>query len=429
MKMSIMSKQILALVMALALLTLAACSKSAAPSSSTLPSSSVAPSSQSEPEPTPSSSAASSDSIEFFGETYLISEADSTTQDEAGNTNFAMYRDRGFVCLDHPTAAPVTQRIKPGDVINGMTVAEGTSMGFDFINGGWELTESDVRLKGPVELTGELTMTPEDELYPAGTLVFTPSKASSSLLPSHFGDNTGPEFIFQEDAPKLVPPGLFSESDTVFVKVTVDNLRLLKTDRMTGGNHAELLSVARPIEGLIQDEYPELTMTAAVRPPQAIQPGGTVPVTVTVTNSGDNTISYELGSSSHTTPSALLVGADGLQPVIPKDRASLIFAADMATKNLGPGETVTFVIPVKAIEPSRNFNDYTIQLFNDENIYIADLEWADLQGRYPDLVVAKAGNYIGTFALEYAINTGETAAALNGPTGYAFTDAAIWVTE
>ncbi len=179
---------------------------------------------------------------------------------------------------------------------------------------------------------------------------------------------------------------------------------------------------------LTLDEYDGLKITAAVLPRKAILPGSVFPVTVTVKNDGDKTISYVMGSGSYTTPQALLAEVTGLQPVIPKDRLG-VHTSDFATKNLAPGETVSFVIPVMAIEPNSNFNEYTNDLYNGENIYIADLELAEMQDRYPDLVAAKAGSYAGTFTFEYAINTGEIAAALSGPTGYAYTEIMIGVTE
>ncbi len=202
----------------------------------------------------------------------------------------------------------------------------------------------------------------------------------------------------------------------------------------TGEENLEMLmryfgepATAEPSDGL-PNEYPELTITAAILPRKAILPGSAFPVTVTVKNGGDKTISYVQGSGSYTTPDALLIGADGLQPVIAKDRLG-IHTTDFVTKNLAPGETLTYTVQVMAIEPSRNFGDYTHTLFNEENIYIAELAWADIKGRYPDLIAAKAGSYPGTFGFEYAINTGDVAAALAGPTSYAVTDITINVTE
>ena len=185
-------------------------------------------------------------------------------------------------------------------------------------------------------------------------------------------------------------------------------------------------AVSDPTAGLILNEYDGLTITAAVLPRKAILPGSMFPVTVTVKNGGDKTISYVMGSGSYTTPQALLAEVTGLQPVIPKDRLG-IHTSDFATKNLAPGETASFVIPVLAVEPNENFDTYTNDLFNEENLYIADLDWEGLQGRYSDLEAAEAGSYTGTFTFEYAINAGEIAAALSGPTGYAQTEITIGV--
>jgi hypothetical protein len=134
------------------------------------------------------------------------------------------------------------------------------------------------------------------------------------------------------------------------------------------------------------------------------------------------------GSGSFTTPQALILEAEGLQPVIPKDQLGMA-TADFATKKLAPGEAASFTVTALAIEPNKSFSMYTHDLYNAEEIYIADLEWADLQGRYPELNAAKAGSYTATVKLEYAIDAGGMAAVLSGPTGYARAEVLIGVTE
>jgi hypothetical protein len=182
-----------------------------------------------------------------------------------------------------------------------------------------------------------------------------------------------------------------------------------------------------PMAGLTLNEYDGLKISAAVLPRKAILPGSVIPVTVIISNEGDKTISYPQGSSSYEIPDALLVEFDGLQPIPSKDR--LVFAtSDFGVKQLNPGEKLTFVINVLAAEPFAEFDVKASELYNSEQLYIAELEWNDLQTRYPGLIGAKSGSYTGTVSFKYSVVSGNTALAMfSEPTGYAQTKITVGV--
>lgn len=192
----------------------------------------------------PMTSAPPTESIEFFGETYLIEDADYIDCDVDGNVKFVLFHNIGFVGLADGNEEPLYQQVKVGQAIGGAIVAEGTSMGFDFINGKWELTESDVRFTGHMKFIGELTKTPEgDEFLAPGTLEFTAIDSESGFMPFKYGYDNAPELTLSGYNPEVDFPELFAESDTVYVKATLDWLRLFKTERATGMNYATLVSV------------------------------------------------------------------------------------------------------------------------------------------------------------------------------------------
>ncbi len=183
-----------------------------------------------------------------------------------------------------------------------------------------------------------------------------------------------------------------------------------------------------PMSGMTLNEYDGLTISAAVLPRKAILPGSVFPVTVVISNEGDKTISYIQGSSSYETPNALITEFDGLQPIVPEDRLG-IATSDFGVKRLEPGETLKFIINVLAAEPDGQFDIMTHDLYNSEQLYIADLEWADLTDRYPELAAAKSGSYTGNVSFQYSVVSGDDALALFGePTGYAQAAVTVGVT-
>ncbi|MDL2234339.1 hypothetical protein LJC63_12295, partial [Ruminococcaceae bacterium OttesenSCG-928-L11] len=184
-----------------------------------------------------------------------------------------------------------------------------------------------------------------------------------------------------------------------------------------------------PLKDLIKNQYEDLEITAAVLLRRAILPGSSIPVTVAITNNGDKTIFYTQGSGVFETPQALRTQFDGLQVVLPKDHLG-IATMDFVTKELAPGESLEFVVNVLAIEPNEQFASYTYETYNEDEIYIADMEWPDLQEKYPDLTAAAAGSYTGTVNFLYTLPAEDGAAdPFSGATGYAQAEVTIGVTE
>jgi hypothetical protein len=189
-------------------------------------------------------------------------------------------------------------------------------------------------------------------------------------------------------------------------------------------------TVQERLEGLTQNEYDGIEMTAAILPRMAILPGSTIPVTVTVQNTGDKTVVYTQGSGSFTTPQALLAETHGLQPILPQDHLG-IATMDFAVRELQPGEQLQFVVYVRAIEPHAEFDTYSRELYNaGESAYIGDLGWDALYERHNTLVPVQAGAYESRiyftyYVLEESAEPNLTAA----PTGYAFADLSIQVTD
>jgi hypothetical protein len=105
--------------------------------------------------------------------------------------------------------------------------------------------------------------------------------------------------------------------------------------------------------------------------------------------------------------------------VIPRDQLG-IMTMDFVTKELLPGESLQFDFNVRAIEPNDNFDMYTHQLFMEEDIYIIDLEWPDLQERHPDLTAVAPGSYpVGVYFIYAIADENDPMSAFGAPTGYA----------
>lgn len=187
------------------------------------------------------------------------------------------------------------------------------------------------------------------------------------------------------------------------------------------------------LEGLIKNEYDGIEITVNVLERMAILPGAPVPVTVTVTNTGDKSVFYVQGSGSFETPQALFLQSEQLQPVRPSDQLG-IATMDFVTKELKPGENLIFKLYVMAIEPNTKFDDYTYEMFN-EGVYIADMEWPTLHERYPDLTAVPSGSYtvnayfVYTFVDVVYTGAGEDGQnnAFGEATGYAAAECMIGV--
>lgn len=182
------------------------------------------------------------------------------------------------------------------------------------------------------------------------------------------------------------------------------------------------------LEGLVENEYDGLEMTAAVLPRMAILPGSSIPVTVTVKNTGEKTLVYTKGSGSFTTPQALFLLSNDLQPILPDDQTG-IATMDFRVEELKPGEEISFVLNVRAIAPNENFDNYTYELKNQEQTYIADMEWTALQEKYTDLTAVAAGSYDVDAYFTYFIQDGETENVTGSPSGFAKTTVTIGVSE
>lgn len=151
-------------------------------------------------------------------------------------------------------------------------------------------------------------------------------------------------------------------------------------------------SLPEELSGLTKDENPDIVVTAAVLERMAILPGSTFRVSITVENKGEKAVTYSKGSGSYSIPAALLVQAEGLQPILPQDRLGAA-TADYQTGRLEPGDTLRFEYFIRAIEPAADFDQYTIDLYLDNQKYIADVSWEDLQKDHPDLAAAAPGSY------------------------------------
>lgn len=188
-------------------------------------------------------------------------------------------------------------------------------------------------------------------------------------------------------------------------------------------------AVTDPYAGLTLNQYEGLEMTAAILPRNAIIPGSTVPVTIVITNTGEQTVSYVQGSGSFTTPQALHMEISDLQPILPEDHLGAA-TMDYVVKELKPGESLNYVMNIKTIKPSENFDNYTYDLFNKEQAYIGEMDIAELFETYDDLEPAVAGPYEGTATFVYYLADDSQAANVFGEaTGYVQAPVTISVTE
>ena len=176
---------------------------------------------------------------------------------------------------------------------------------------------------------------------------------------------------------------------------------------------------------LIKDEYDGLDFSVNVLERNAILPGMSFIATVVVENTGDETLYYTQGSGSFSTPEALFLFSDSLQTVLPKDHLGIV-TMDFVTNELKPGDTLLFKLPVMAVKPNPDFNIFTFELFNEDK-YIADMEWPDLQDTYPDLAAAAPGSYTikAYFLYNIARVENDVSNVFEGPTGYAEAECVI----
>lgn len=188
----------------------------------------------------------------------------------------------------------------------------------------------------------------------------------------------------------------------------------------------EAPTIASMLEGLEKNAYESLVFTAeAAGEPAA--PGAAIPITVTVKNEGEETVVYVQGSGSHTTPDALLLEAEGLQAVKAKDKLG-IATMDYVVKELKPGEELTFTLYVMAIEQHEQFDTYSYEL-NGEDKYIAEMSFAELQEKYPELTAAAPGEYSGSVYFRYFTKAAGEDSLFGEANSYAQAEFAITVAE
>jgi hypothetical protein len=188
---------------------------------------------------------------------------------------------------------------------------------------------------------------------------------------------------------------------------------------LEGTDEGSLPGIGEALKDLVLDEYEGLTLFAETPEDMAVAPGEAVPVTVSVENNGDRSVYYVQGSGSYTIPDALLFEAEGLQPVLPKDRLG-ISTADYHVKELKAGESVSFTVHVFTTVPNTQFENYTRELFDADGSYIADLDYSALHEKYADIAMADIGSYFGNVFFRYAAGEADSPNAVTmEPTAYA----------
>jgi hypothetical protein len=207
--------------------------------------------------------------------------------------------------------------------------------------------------------------------------------------PVNLGDNPGSGATEGEDESIiLTDPPVDIECD-----LEVENIG----GRWPIGPTAEELT-----EGLTENEYPDLVIEAVVLERMAILPGNTIRVSVTVTNQGEETVSFIKGSGTNEIPEALVMLSDDLQPIMPKDRMG-IATMDFVVETIEPGETLNYSLFVRAIKPNEYFDSYTFQLFGDGMTYIGDVDWETLAEEFPSLSKVSPGPHSINIYFLYAI--------------------------
>lgn len=157
-----------------------------------------------------------------------------------------------------------------------------------------------------------------------------------------------------------------------------------------------------PLEGLTENLYDGLELTATVDPAKEIQPGGLIEVTVKAKNTGDQSIFYALGSGSFTTPQAIRLQSESFQRVLPEDQLGMS-TMDYRTNELKPGEELEYTMFALAIAPFDEFDQYTFTLYNTDKTYIATLTPAQLQEKYTEVAVIGQGSYTGSVYMIYSL--------------------------
>lgn len=233
--------------------------------------------------------------------------------------------------------------------------------------------------------------------------------------------------VFLLTACRATPDTKTTETESAAISESASETAAVKEESIVPETSTE--NTARDkLEGLTKDEYTDLTLTADVLERKAILPGSSIPLTVTITNNGDKTLIYTQGSGSFETPQALFLEIPKLQSILPKD---YLGAATMDIRNgeLPPSETLKYTMYIRAIEPNADFTDYTYDKWDKDQIYVANMEWTDIQREFGDLKAAAAEMYEGSVYFLYTVQDEENANPMPSATGYAKCTFSISVTE
>jgi hypothetical protein len=175
------------------------------------------------------------------------------------------------------------------------------------------------------------------------------------------------------------------------------------------------------LDGLTQDEYDGITISAEVLERMAILPGASVPISIVIENTGNESVYFIQGSGSFETPEALVIYSQELQTVRARDHLVMIQTMDFIALELQPGESLLYRMYVLAIEPNENFDTYSFD-FAQEGEFIADVGWSALHESHPNLVPVSSGSFTVDVFFLYAMSQEDV---FTGATGFAMTQAVI----
>lgn len=255
---------------------------------------------------------------------------------------------------------------------------------------------------------------------------------AAMMLVGCAGDTTNPAPVPASDMVMAAAPTATVSSSTSQNAGTSSSAVTTPAQSSSDVSELEEGSVEKVLADLVEGQYPELAMTATVKDDE-VKPGEAVVVEVTVSNEGDETLVYTRGSHILENPDALLMQVEGLQPVMSKDQLEAMEDAatrNDATRELTPGDEETFEMHVMAIMPDEDFEERTHTAFASDNDYLADLEWDELQERYPELSKAAVGSYTGNaYFTYYVLGEEEDSSVTRTPTGYELASFVIVVAE
>lgn len=231
---------------------------------------------------------------------------------------------------------------------------------------------------------------------------------------------------------KNIKKYLFIISSAVLLLTGCGNKENIKTETPDEEQELETdnteTEINEKLNGLIENEDPDLEVTAAVLERKAILSGSAIPLNVTITNKGTNKIIYVLGSGSFKTPQAMFLDIPELQPILPQDYLGAA-TLDLQYRELMPGESLQYTQYIRAIEPNKEFDEYTYEKWQKDQLYIADIEWSDLKTDYSDLQLIPPGSYEGSVYFLYYIADSNQEIMPSNATGYTAGKFLIGVTE